>query len=30
MDFGKVLTRAWKIIWKHKVLTYLENRAKRD
>jgi hypothetical protein len=26
MDFGKVLTRAWEIIWKHKVLTYLENR----
>ncbi|TES92296.1 MAG: hypothetical protein E3J88_01260 [Anaerolineales bacterium] len=27
MDFGKVLTRAWEIIWKHKVLTYLENRG---
>jgi hypothetical protein len=27
MDFGKVLTWAWEIIWKHKVLTYLENRG---
>ena len=27
MDFSIVLTRAWEIIWKHKVLTYLENRG---